>query len=204
MLKRIATFLLGIALVSLGVLFFIAPERTFLLQILVRYWPIFLILAGIVRVGGHLLDRQPRSPMGGMLLAATGAVLLSSNLRGETRVLEIIATHWLWFLIAIVAGRVVSQYTHRPESGPRPNAFSVRSVLVMVLVAVIGLGAHWLSSHSERLAHLRLPFRLGDFRTMFDGQSSVVEVPKPLVVSANGPFHLAMEEHQIEPLALLR
>jgi DUF4097 and DUF4098 domain-containing protein YvlB/uncharacterized membrane protein HdeD (DUF308 family) len=186
MLKRIATFLLGIALVSLGVLFFVAPERAFLLQILVRYWPIFLILAGVVRVGGYLLDRQPRSPMGGMLLTATGAVLLSSNLRGETRVLEIIATHWFFFLLAIVAARVIRQYTHRSELGPRPNAFTIPAVAVMVLVSGIGLGAHWMSTHSEQLSSLRLPFRFGDFRTIFDREFSVADELRPLDIASNG------------------
>jgi uncharacterized membrane protein HdeD (DUF308 family) len=186
MLKRIATFLLGIALVSLGVFFFIAPERAFALQILVRYWPIFLILAGIVRVGGHLLDRQPRSPMGGMLLTALGGVLLSSNLRGETRILEIIATHWFWFLLAIVAGRVIRQYTYRPELGPRPKAFSIPAIVVMVMVSAIGLGSHWLRGHSESLAHLRLPFRLSDIRTIFDGEFSLSEEPKTFSLGANG------------------
>lgn len=175
MLKRIATFLLGIALVSMGVLFFIAPERAFLFQILVRYWPVFLILAGIVRVGGHLLDRQPRSPVGGMLLGALGGILLAANLRGETRVLEVIGSYWFFILLAIVAGRVMRQYAHRPEDGPRPRAFSIGGVIVMVLVSATGLGAYWLGRHSDDLARLRLPFRLNDIRSILDSEYSIAD-----------------------------
>lgn len=166
MLKRIATFLLGIALVSLGVLFFLAPQRAQLLQILVRYWPSFLILAGVVRVGGFFLDRQPRSPTGGMLLVATGTALLASNLRGETRVVEIIATNWLIFLMAIVVARVIQQYAHRPGMGPRPGAFTPPSIVAIVLVTVLGLGSHWMSRHSPRLAHLRLPLSQSPVETL--------------------------------------
>ena len=149
MLKRVAIFLIGTILVSLGVFFLIAPQRAFLLQVLIRYWPVFLILAGMVRVGGHLLDHQPKSPMVGMLLGATGAVLVSANLRGETHILEIVGSYWLWFLLAIIAARVMLQYTHRPELGPRPRAFSLPVMIVLVLVMAIGMGAHWVNNHSE-------------------------------------------------------
>ncbi len=175
MLKRIATFLFGVALVSLGILFFIAPERAILVQILLQYWPVFLVLAGMVRFGGHLLDRQPRSPMGGLLLTALGCVLLAANLRGQTRVLEIIGRYWFWVLLAIVAGRVLRQYTHRPADGPRPRAFSVMAMAIMALVSVTGLGAHWLSRHSENLARLRLPFRLNSVRAIFETEYSIAD-----------------------------
>ncbi|MCI0660684.1 MAG: hypothetical protein L0220_06395, partial [Acidobacteria bacterium] len=64
MFKRIATLLLGIGLIGLGVLFFVAPERVFIVQLLTRFWPLFLVLAGLVRVAGYLIDRHPRSPVG--------------------------------------------------------------------------------------------------------------------------------------------
>ncbi|MEP7271917.1 MAG: DUF4097 family beta strand repeat-containing protein [Acidobacteriota bacterium] len=175
MLKRIATFLLGIALVSLGILFFIAPERTFLVQTLLRYWPAFLVLAGLVRVGGHLLDRQPRSPMGGMLLVAIGGILLSANHRGETRILEIAGQYWFWLLLAFVAARVMRQYTHRSSDGSPPRAFTPASVVVMLAISGTGLGAHWLSGHGQNLAHLRLPFRFNNVRAICDNEYSIAD-----------------------------
>ena len=39
MLKRYATLMLGVVLVGLGALFFAMPERTYVLQVLVRFWP---------------------------------------------------------------------------------------------------------------------------------------------------------------------
>ena len=117
MLKRLATLLLGIGLIGLGVLFFLAPERTFVVQLLMRFWPVFLILAGIVRVAGYLIDRHPRSPVGGMMLAAMGGILLSANLLAHTSLLLILGNYWFWILLAFIAGRVLKQYTHRVEDG---------------------------------------------------------------------------------------
>jgi DUF4097 and DUF4098 domain-containing protein YvlB/uncharacterized membrane protein HdeD (DUF308 family) len=168
MFKRIATFLFGVALVSLGILFFIAPERSFLLQILVRYWPVFLILAGIVRLGGYLLDRQPRSPMGALLLSTAGGILLSANLRGESRILEIFGRYWFFLLLAYVIGRVLRQYGHRPEEGAaRIRAFSPGAVTCMALILGGGLLSHAAARDQRILGNLRLPASIGNVREIF-------------------------------------
>ena len=175
MLKRIATLLLGVALVSLGMLFFVAPERGQLLQVLMLWWPIFLVLAGLVRIAGHLLDRQPRSPTGGMLLAAIGGILLTANLRGEVGILQIAARYWFWLLLAFVAGRVIRQYTHRLADGPRPRAFHPAAIVVMLAIAGGGLGAHWLSNHNEALSRMHFPFRFGNVRDIFSSEYSITD-----------------------------
>ena len=175
MLKRIATLLLGVALVSIGMLFFIAPERGQLLQVLMRWWPIFLVLAGIVRIAGHFLDRQPRSPTGGMLLTATGGILLAANLRGEVGVLQIAARYWFWLLLAFIAGRVIRQYTHRLTDGPRPRAFRPAAIVLMLMIAGGGLGAHWLSKNSEALSRMQFPFRSGNVRDIFSSEYSITD-----------------------------
>ena len=68
--KRFATLLLGIGLIAIGALFFVAPEQAFAVRWLVRLWPVALILAGLVRVTGYLIDRHPRSPAGGSCSAS--------------------------------------------------------------------------------------------------------------------------------------
>src|SRR4249920_1790755 len=134
MLKRLATLLLGIGLIGLGVLFFLAPERLLVVQLLMRFWPAFLILAGIVRVAGYLIDRHPRSPVGGIMLAAVGGILLSANLLSHTSFLQILGNYWFWILLAFITGRVLKQYTYRVEDGVRCNAFSPGSIVVMLLI----------------------------------------------------------------------
>jgi DUF4097 and DUF4098 domain-containing protein YvlB/uncharacterized membrane protein HdeD (DUF308 family) len=144
MLKRLATLLLGIGLIGLGVLFFVAPERAFAVQILMRFWPVFLILAGVVRVAGYLIDRHPRSPVGGMMIAAVGGILLSANLLGDRSLIQILGKYWFWILLAFVAGRLLKQYTHRIEDGARINAFAPGAVVLMILITAGGLAANYL------------------------------------------------------------
>ncbi|MCI0661649.1 MAG: DUF4097 domain-containing protein [Acidobacteria bacterium] len=149
MLKRIATLLLGIGLIGLGILLFVAPERITVVQIFSRYWPLFLLLAGLVRVTGYLIDRHPTSPVGGMMITAIGAVLLASNLRGEHSFLQIAGNHWFWLLLALVIGRVMRQYLHHIEDGPRPRAFSPGAIVFMLLIIGGGLTANYLAQRSQ-------------------------------------------------------
>ncbi len=158
MLKRLATFLLGVALIGLGFFFFMAPEQAYLVLLLKKFWPLFLILAGLVRLAGHLIDRHPRSPLGSLLLTAIGGILLAVNLRGETSLTEIIGRYWFWFLLAYVLGRVLRQYTQPQTSGKPLRAFSPGGIFVMLLIAAIGLSANYLSKHGGLLAGLRVQF----------------------------------------------
>ena len=144
MIKRIATLLLGIGLIGLGVLLFVAPGNSSAVQMLVRFWPLFLVLAGIVRLLGFLIDRHPKSPVGGMLITTVGGILLSANLLGHNSFLLLIGKYWFWLLSALIAGRVMKQYLHRPQDGPRPNAFAPGAVAAMILILVSGLGAAYM------------------------------------------------------------
>lgn len=162
MLKRVATLLLGIGLIGLGVLVFLAPEQAFVVRALVRYWPVFLLLAGVVRVAGHLIDRHPRSPVGGLMLTAIGGILLAANLRGEHSLLQLLGQYWFWLLLAFIAGRVLRQYTQRPTDRARPRAFSFGAVVLMILLIGGGLTANFLTKHGQYLNRLNVPFKLAD------------------------------------------
>src|SRR5262245_14352504 len=140
MSKRIATLLLGIGLIVIGALFFMAPEQAFAVRWLILLWPAALILAGLVRVAGYLIDRHPRSPVGGMMITALGGILLSANLLKHNYG-QIPAKYWFWILLAFIAGRLLKQYTHRYEDGLRPNAFSPAAIVVMVIIVGAGLAA---------------------------------------------------------------
>lgn len=160
MRKRLATLLVGIGLICLGVLVFLAPEQNFVVRALMRYWPVFLLLAGVVRVLSHLLDHHPRSPMGGVMMTAIGGILLAANLRGEHSPLQLLGQYWFWLLLAFIAGRVLRQYTQRAVGRARPRAFSLRAVVLMILLIGSGLTASFLTKHGERLRQWAVPFRL--------------------------------------------
>ncbi len=154
MLKRLATFLLGVALIGLGVFFFKAPEQTYLVLLLKKFWPLFLVLAGLVRLAGHLIDRHPRSPVGSLLLTALGGILLAINLRGESSLTAIIGHYWFWFLLAFVLGRVLRQYTATEAHGKPVRALSPGAIFVMLLIAGTGLSANYLSKNDQLLARV--------------------------------------------------
>lgn len=154
MFKRLATFLFGVALIGLGFFFFMAPEQAYLVQLLKKFWPLFLVLAGVVRLAGYLIDRHPRSPVGSLLLTALGGILLAINVRGETSLAAIIGHYWFWFLLAFVLGRVLRQYTATAAPGKSLRALSPGAVFVMLLIAATGLSANFLSKNDQLLAHL--------------------------------------------------
>lgn len=162
MRQRLVTILLGISLVGLGVFVFLAPAETFIVRTLMHYWPLFLLLAGAVRVLSHLLDGRPRSPMGGVMMTAMGSILLAASLRGEFSLLQILGRYWFWLLLAFIAGRVMRQYTQHLIDRGRPRAFSFGAVVLMLLLIGSGLTASFITKHGERLRQLAAPFGILD------------------------------------------
>jgi DUF4097 and DUF4098 domain-containing protein YvlB len=154
MLKRLATFLFGVALIGLGVFIFMAPEQAYLVQLLKKSWPLFLVLAGLVRLAGYLIDRHPQSPVGSLLLTALGGILLAINLRGETSLTGMIGRYWFWFLLAFLLGRVLRQYTSTNTLGKPVRALSPGAIFVTLLIAGTGLGANYLSKNDQLLTHV--------------------------------------------------
>ncbi len=188
MLKRLATLLLGIALIGLGVLLFISPGGSVVLQWLTKLWPIFLILAGLVRVFGYLIDRHPRSPVGGMMITAIGGILLAANLRGDRSLLMLFGQYWFFLLLALIVGRVLWQYTHRIEDGKRPRAFSPGAIFLMALLVVGGLGSNYLAKNKQYLSGMQV--KLGQFS--FFGSEFTVENDAPTLLSLSPESRLVI------------
>src|SRR5215470_15897225 len=185
MFKRLGTLLLGIGLIVIGVLFFIAPEQALAVQWLMRLWPVSLILAGLVRVAGYLIDRHPRSPAGGLMIAAIGGILLSANLLRHNSLILILGKYWFWILLAFIAGRLLKQYTHRIEDGLCPNTFSPGAIVVMVLIAGAGLAASFAAKNGQGKLNLRLG-DLGVSDYVFGNPISVEdEVPQSFALAPN-------------------
>lgn len=149
--------LLGLSLAGLGVYILLAPAGSWGAGLTATYWPLFLALAGVVRVIGYLIDRRPRSPVGGLLLTALGAIIFSANLLGHHSILVALSKYWFWFLLAFIAGRLMKQYLYRSSDGGRaPRAFAPAAVIAMILIAATGLAADYAVKHGrESLFQLR-------------------------------------------------
>ena len=186
MSKRIATLLLGIGLIVIGALFFVAPEQAFAVRWLMRLWPVALILAGLVRVAGYLIDRHPRSPVGGTMLTAIGGILLSANLIGHNYG-QIPGKYWFWILLAFIAGRLLKQYTYRMDDGRRPNTFSPGAIVVMIIIVGVGLAASFAEKNQGGGFDLNMRFGglgVGDY--VFGDQISIEdEIPQSFTLAPN-------------------
>ncbi|MEP7338869.1 MAG: DUF4097 family beta strand repeat-containing protein [Acidobacteriota bacterium] len=209
MLKRLATLLLGIGLIGLGIFLFVAPGGHIGLQWLTKLWPIFLVLAGLVRVAGHLIDHHPRSPVGGMMIAAVGGILLAANLRGDRSLLLLFGQYWFWLLLAFIAGRVLRQYTHRVEDGARKQAFSPGAIAIMILLVGGGLASNYLAKNRNYLNGVELKLsRLGLLGGEFTVENdppqtlSIAATQRLLISNFKGDIEISTNA-QSEPTARL-
>lgn len=201
MLKRLATFLFGVALIGLGVFFFMVPEQAYLVQLLKKSWPLFLVLAGLVRLAGYLIDRHPKSPVGSLLLTALGGILFAINLRGETSLTAIIGRYWFWFLLAFMLGRVLRQYTSTNALGKPVRALSPGAIFVILLIAGTGLGANYLSKNDQLLARMNQRIgQLGDMgEYVFGNPIKVEDEPaRPFKLPSNARLSFASFNGDIE------
>ena len=201
MLKRLATFLFGVALISLGVFIFTVSEQAYLVQLLKQSWPLFLILAGLVRLAGYLIDRHPKSPVGSVLLTAVGGILLAINLRGETSLAAIIGRYWFWFLLAFMLGRVLRQYTSTNALGKPMRALSPGAIFVMLLIAGTGLGANYLSKNDQLLTRMNQRIgQIGGVSEYVFGNPIKIEDEPPLAfkLPANARLSFASFNGDIE------
>jgi DUF4097 and DUF4098 domain-containing protein YvlB len=196
--KRFATLLLGIGLIVIGALFFVAPEQAFAVRWLMLLWPVALILAGLVRVAGYLIDRHPRSPAGGVMITAIGGILLSANLLGHNSLILILGKYWFWILLAFIGGRLLKQYTHRIEDGLRPKTFSLGVFVVIALIVGVGLAASSASKNGQGVFNLRLGgLSVGDY--VFGNRISVEdEFPQSFPLAPNSRLFINNAKGDIE------
>lgn len=204
MLKRIGTLLLAIGLIGLGVLFFLPPEKHYLVQLLSRFWPIFLILAGLIRVAGYLLDRHPRSPVGGLMISAIGGIILAAGFSGRQSFLQILGHYWFWLLLSLIIGRVLKQYTHNFDDGPVTRAFSPGANILMLLIVGTGLTANFLARNPQYIGRMNLQLgKLGNARDYFLGSEINIEDEAPITFNIPSEKKIAINNPigniEIEP-----
>ena len=187
--KRLFAVLLALTCCAAGVTLLRAPDNTTLAMAshwLMRAWPLLLVLAGLVRVGNYLIDRQPRSPVGGLVLSAIGGILFVMQWRGESFSLATAGKYWFWFLLAFVIGRVLWQYTHRSTDKVAPRLFSPASVFAMLLIVGSGLASTYLSRNTQVVAQFNS--RLNQFSATVMGESITVndDAPQTFTLPAQG------------------
>jgi DUF4097 and DUF4098 domain-containing protein YvlB/uncharacterized membrane protein HdeD (DUF308 family) len=162
--------LLGVLLLSVGLVLVLAPTRSGIAEWLIQLWPVFLICAGVVRVMGFAVERKPRSPLVGMLLIIIGVLFLVARFQPGLNALQVYGRYWVLLLVVFGGVELVRYYSHRHSEGPPPRIFTPLRVLVVLLIVSTGVLANRAANNPAVLSALRLPTFLSGLRDSVVGE----------------------------------
>lgn len=166
-----AVLFIGLLLLGAGIVFVFVPAGAGVAGWLMRLWPIFLICAGVVRVMGFVVERKPRSPMGGTLLIVIGVLFLASRFHSDLNALQVYGRYWLVLLVVFATVELLKFYSHRPTDGPPPRLFTFWRVAFVVVIVSTGVLANRVAGDNPSLlSALKLDGLLGELRDSVVGQ----------------------------------
>jgi DUF4097 and DUF4098 domain-containing protein YvlB/uncharacterized membrane protein HdeD (DUF308 family) len=166
-----AVLLVGLLLLVAGLAFAFFPAGAGVAGWLMRLWPVFLICAGVVRVMGFVVERKPRSPMGGTFLIIIGVLFLASRFHSDLNALQVYGRYWLVLLVVFATVELLKFYSHRPTDGYPPKLFTFWRVSFVILIVSTGVLAHRVAGNNpSMLSALKLDGLLGGLRDSVVGQ----------------------------------
>lgn len=166
-----ALLFVGLLLLAAGILFVFVPAGAGVAGWLMRLWPVFLICAGVVRVMGFVVERKPRSPLGGTFLIIIGVLFLASRFHSDLNALQIYGRYWLILLVVFAAVELLKFYSHRPADGPPPRLFTFwRLAFVAVIISTGVLANRVAGDNPSLLSALKLDGLMGELRDSVVGQ----------------------------------
>jgi uncharacterized membrane protein HdeD (DUF308 family) len=169
--NRRGTLLLGLLLIGVGAVVLLAPAGLGVRGWLMRLWPTFLIIAGVIRVMGFAVERKPRSPVGGMLLIIIGALFFVSRFHTDLNPVALYGRYWILLLLIFAGIELVRFYSHRNNYGPPPKIFSVGRIIIVVLIIATGILANRIGNNPSVISAMHLPRVLDSLRDSVAGQS---------------------------------
>jgi len=178
--KRSPFLFAGIVLVAGGMITLIAPRAIGMAAGLMQLWPLFLILAGLLRIAGFVIERRPRAPLGAAFLVAAGILLLVAQ-NTESNLLEVYGKYWILVLAVYSSAELLRFYSHRSGDGPEPRLFSLPKLLAVMLIASTGvLSSRFAARTSSLLSILRVP---GSVSGVSDSVSRAYNFEDPATVT---------------------
>jgi DUF4097 and DUF4098 domain-containing protein YvlB/uncharacterized membrane protein HdeD (DUF308 family) len=178
--------LIGLLLLAAGLIFIFIPDGAGLAELLMRLWPVFLICAGVVRVMGYAVERNPRSPLGGMFLIIIGVLFFASRFHSDLNAIQIYGRYWLVLLLIFAGVELLRFYSHRHTEGPPPRLFTAWRLIVIALIVTSGVMANRVSTNASLLSALKLPGFLGSIRDSVVGETYTFS-DSPVEVSGARP-----------------
>jgi asparagine N-glycosylation enzyme membrane subunit Stt3 len=149
---------IGLLLVAAGLALAFAPMSA---DWFARFWPVFLILAGLVRVAGFAVERKPRSPLGGMLLMSVGTLLLAARVYPNLSLLQVYGRCWPLLLLIFGGVELIRYYSHpHALSEPTPILTRARLAIIFIIITTGVLANRMATRRLPSPTLLRLPIRL--------------------------------------------
>jgi DUF4097 and DUF4098 domain-containing protein YvlB len=170
----------------MGVILLVALGSVGFAAWLGRLWPLFLVLAGLLRVAGFAIERRPRSPLGAMLLSALGLVLLLGRIDSESNPLAMYGTYWIVVLGIYAASELLRFYCHPQSEGTQARFFSIPKLLAVLVIASTGIVSARIAERSKLWpSMIKLPASLANLAESRGPQDYNFEDP-PIVADVTG------------------
>jgi len=171
MSKHKGSLFIGIILVTIGVMFIIHPNVGQVLGLLFKIWPAFLILAGLLRVAGFAIDRNPKSPLGGAVLIGIGGLFLASNFHSGLNAIQIFGRYWPLLLITFGVGELILQYAHRNVGTTPPPTITPGKVMAVLSLIIAGTVCNRIAATNPNLfSSISLPGTFDSLRDSLFGR----------------------------------
>ncbi len=130
---------IGLILIGAGLIFVGLKSSGPLGEWFARLWPIFLILAGVIRLIGFAVSRRPASPFAAMLLILAGVAVMAVRANAGSSFLELYGRYWPSILLLYGAIELTRFYSHKRSDGAPPKVFSVLRVILILSIIATGV-----------------------------------------------------------------
>src|SRR5581483_5972554 len=145
-------------------------------SLLVRFWPVLLILFGAFRVLGFLRKGCPRSPIGGALLVGIGGLFLINNFTSNNA-FQAYGRFWPFLLLAFALGELIFQYSRRGAGLIAPPVITVGKMVVVASLIATGVLSARIAKTNPNFFSAAMPGALSEFRDAIFGKQFTFSDP---------------------------
>ena len=167
--KHKGSLVIGVALIVVGVLFVAVPSGKVFVSLLIRFWPLLLVLFGLFRIGGFLYRGCPRSPIAGALIVGMGCLFLISNFTTGNP-FQAYGRFWPFLLVAFALGELIFQYSRRGAGVVPPPVITLGKVFVVISLIVTGTLSARIARTNPNFFSASMPEAFGQFRDAIFGR----------------------------------
>ena len=170
--KRPVALLIGVILIVGGLIVAVGPLSGSLGRLAALLLPLFLILAGTIRIASFAIYRKPRSPIGGVVLVALGAIWIAGRYHSDVGILSIYGRYWPILLLLFGVVELIRYYSHPQSSEPAPRLFTAGRMTIILLIIGSGVVANRVAAkRPAMLSVAQIPGYIDSIRNSLAGRS---------------------------------